>query len=186
MLLAVITYGENAFYINLNNNDLETGVELDLSLRDELQRDESRYIVGVNYIKVDQNESLVDIKIIGQGQFYVGYDSLFAGVGIKLVHLNSDFQAIPLGLVMALNIDQLAINRITIMGQIFYSPKPLTFSEGSYYKELRAEVSYDLIPLTKIYAGYRDINIEYNDKYRAGEQKLDYSSSAYYGIKFIF
>jgi hypothetical protein len=187
-ILLLISYlnSDNSAYVNLNNDDIEAGLEIDLMVRDELQASDSRYLVGFNYLKPDKKDALLDLRVVGQGQFYVGYDSLFIGIGAKGVRLNSDFYALPLGIALSYNLDGLPIGRITLMGQVFYSPTPLTFSKGTHYTEWRTELSYTVIPLAKLYVGYRDISMDFDDTYTKETRNFDYSSSAYFGLKFIF
>jgi len=173
-------------YLNMNNDELETGIHLDLAQFNH-KYDVNRYFVGVDYLYIEEEnngdyDSFLDLSFLMQSRVQ-SFRPLTIGIGVKSIYLEKSenkFMAIPLTLLAKLEFPLLGFkSRLT--GSFGYSPKPLTFKSGYRYKESRVEFGIDIVKRGTVIFGYRNIETKFFEN-----QYLDsrFSESPYIGLKF--
>ena len=154
--------------INMNNEELESNLNLDLAqFTNKLPV--NKYFIGLNYLYIEsdnvtskQTESMASLNLLMKNRLS-NFKPITFGLGVKLLSIqvggseSKTISAIPLGIYInfALPIYSLPISLST---HIYYSPKPLTFSDGDTYFEHRYELSFEVIDKGQVFIGYRDIS----------------------------
>ena len=178
------------FNININNDELESGIELDIAQFSKRMK-VNRYFLGLDYLHSEDDETssdsdhLTSVRFMMRGKFHRARTITF-GLGGKVVNGSAedyDVSAIPLGIYgnFKLPIKSLPISLTT---QFFYSPKPLTFGDGNNYTEQKYELGFEPFRMGEIYIGYRDIQFETTPE--LGEKKVAISQMAYIGFRIGF
>lgn len=177
--------------INMNSDELETGVHLDLAQFSN-SFSINRYFVGLDYLYVeseedssDETDYLLSLDFMMKNRL-AKVSAITFGLGAKILSTKvgeRDVVAIPLGIYMnfALPINSLPIS---LSAQFYYSPKPLTFNDGDKYFEQRYELIFEVIKMGEIFIGYRDLSVE--ESLNLGGENLDISKLPYIGLRFGF
>lgn len=182
--------GYHSFQINMNDEELESGIELDLA-QFVNKFPVNRYFVGLNYLYVEtdeniknQTEYMFDFDIMMRSRL-TNFNVLTFGLGAKALKTkigNLEVSAIPIGLYINFAIPIIKSLPISITTQFYYSPKPLTFSDGDKYLEQRYELSFEIIKMGEIFIGYRDIVVTP----QLGARDIGITKQPYFGIKIGF
>lgn len=155
--------------MNMNNEELESSLNLDLAQFVD-RFPVNRYFIGLNYLYVENikneyyTEYMASLNLMMRNRL-PNIRSLTFGLGAKFLSSKSSkvgelkdqtISAIPLGIYInfQLPIDSLPISLST---NIYYSPKPLTFTDGDTYFEQRYELSFEVVDKGQVFIGYRDI-----------------------------
>jgi hypothetical protein len=181
----------------MNNEELETKLKFDLAqFSDKFSI--NRYFLGMEYIYIERDE----VQHGGEESFEADYlfglnmmmknklvaiNAITFGLGGKFINTKiaqGSVSAIPLGLYVnfALPINSLPISLTT---EVYYSPRPLTFSNGDEYFEHRYELSFEVIQMGELFVGYRDVEITPNSD-GIDINKANISETGYVGIRFGF
>jgi len=174
-------FSKNIVGLNVNNSDLE--VHGAFVLNKFLNVDGNSAFVGnVNYIHGENNDEFN--WGLGVYQSYDEVDGLLFGFGLNNVY-TEDFIAIPLyAHIMYVLPFMDYFPKTNLSAKIIYAPEVLTFSKGDSYLEYRGEIDFDVINNISVYAGYRNIQAEHNDRIYIND--FDDYDSFYGGLKFNF
>jgi hypothetical protein len=165
MLMSPLSAYHN-FVININDNDLETGVSFDLGQwMHSLPIKE--YFIDMNYLYMENSQgeyrSVTDLDFILKKSL-PKFEELSFGFGTKFVYakrFKKSFTAMPLGIHLGLNFDVRGL-AISINALGYYAPKPLTFNDGDKYSETEFNLGFEVIERGLIYIGYREIRTYYH------------------------
>ena len=163
--------------IDINDEDLEVFVALDLNSYADYS-DSTTYLLDGYYLHTD-GDDLLALGLSGESTFQ-GVEGLALGFGARFVFAD-DFMALPLfGKAMY----TLPLNDsipTTSLGATFaYAPSVLTFSDGESYTEFRLEAGMEVIQNIHLFAGYRNIETEYE------HYDKTFNDSFYGGMKLSF
>lgn len=106
-----------------------------------------------------------DFGILVKGEVGDGSTGVTAGIGLKgviaTVNLN-DAVALALGGQVGFAVP--SVPRLGIIGQLYFSPNIVTYSDAERFAEADARVEYELIPQASAYIGYRRITVSLKTK----------------------
>jgi len=181
----------NSFELNLNDNTVET--KLDVYLNDKyVLNEESNYYFNLRYLYSEEDEdknSNNQQKLAGIGfkvmSPYVNDSGFKLGIGLNGVWADNNedlsFFALPIYLYATYELNE----KFDFGLDIGYSPSILTFADGDKYKEANIKASYKILDNGKIFVGYRKIRTEYElDK--KNNLKIDFDDTPYFGFSVIF
>ena len=177
----------NSAEININNDTLELVGEYILNDSYELN-DDSNYFFTISYLGSEDQESALTnkknqklatagFKIVNP---YIDDRGLSLGFGIKAVwadNYEKDFLATPLELFAKYEINE----QLSLDVGVAYSPKVLTHSDGTSYKDGKLKVNYKVIDNGYVYLGARTIKTEYKDN-----AEIEFDDSLFFGYKVQF
>lgn len=119
----------------------------------------------------DKDNFLADFGLLVQDEVGVNGPGITVGVGLKAATARaaaSDASAVAVGALVG--VKPLPDPRLNIVGQVYVSPKILSFGESTRYIETTARVEYEIIPQALVYLGYRSARFDLKNKPQA---KLD-------------
>ena len=173
--------------INMNNEELESGINLDLAQFVD-RFPVNRYFLGVDYLYIESQDTdyMTSLNFLMKNRLS-NFRLITFGLGAKILStkIGEDNEktifAIPFGIYInfALPIYSLPVSLST---HIYYSPKPLTFSDGDTYFEQRYELSFEVIEKGQIFIGYRDISATLQNLI----ENLTITKIPYIGMRFGF
>jgi len=189
-VILLISYLQLSAYhsimVNMNNEELETNINLDLAqFIDKFPV--NKYFIGYNYLYIEHNIETINtmqtVNILMKSRLQ-NYRPITFTLGTKFISADMNHKsisAVPFGFAMKF---ELPINSLPISfyAQVFYSPKPLTFSDGDTYLEQKYELSFEVIEKGQIFIGYRDIS---STLQKSGET-LEFSKIPYAGLRIGF
>ncbi len=131
---------------------------------------------------INDNDTMFGAGVYVENSFY-NYQPLSFQVGVRSVfsdHGGDNFIAIPIifGFKHKFYAGNIPIGAVG--AKVAYAPSPICFQDAQKYLETRVEATMQIIENVEIYAGYRNINTDYE------EYPLNYSDSGYIGFRFIF
>ena len=191
-IAAVSAMAMHNFSLNINDVDLEAGVELDMGQFNEAVEPNTTFI-GVKYLKIDSDySSYADPSAYVEASFkiqrQVNDTNFFAGLGVKLNYINNDgnndFMALPLSMKFGYKAETELPVYISLEG--FYAPKVLSLQEAEGYYEYRFNVDVEIIPNADINVGFRDMETKYEKTVGYSGSYIKYNRSAYLGFVFKF
>ncbi len=191
-LAAASAMAMHSFSLNINDVDLETGVELDMGQFNEAVEPNTTFI-GVKYLKIDSdyssyNDPSAYVEASFKIQRQIKDTNLFAGLGVKLNYINNDgnndFMSLPLSMKFGYKADTELPVYVSLEG--FYAPKVLSLQEAEGYYEYRFNIEVELIPNANVNIGFRDMETKYETTTGYGSSYIKYNRSAYVGFVFKF
>jgi hypothetical protein len=172
-----LLHAQSNIGLNINDEDLEVTASIDLNAL-TYYSDSTSYTLDASYLHTD-GDNLTTIGVSAENTFQ-GLQGLALGLGIKSVFAD-DFIAIPFfakaKYTLPLNY---TIPTTSLITSLAYSPSVLTFSDGESYTEFRAEADMEVITNVHLFAGYRNINTEYE------RNDVTFNNSFYGGMKLSF
>lgn len=175
----LFAYQRYGFGINVNTDTVEFEGRANVAplTSDPVFRN---FYIDMNLINAD--DTLFGAGVFVENVFY-NYHPLMFQVGLKSIftsHSGEDFIAMPILFGMKHKIYSGNIPVGTLGAKILYAPSPLSFQDAKKYLEYRIEATVQIIENVELYAGYRDIQTDYESG------SLDYDDAAYLGFRFIF
>lgn len=141
---------------------------IDINLRDKCAQ--FQYIASMSrdtpdsselhagFLYNSNNDYLGDFGLLVKGSVGERESGLVAGVGLKgIVATINDFNAAALALGGQVRYSIPAMNRLSIVGQIYFSPSIATYYDAERFADGVARVEYEIIPRASAYVGYRRI-----------------------------
>jgi len=187
--ILLISYSQlSAFHsvmVNMNNEELETNINLDLAqFIDKFPV--NHYFIGYNYLYIENNtyiNTMQSVNLLMRNRL-PNYRPITFTLGAKFISAdmnNKQISAVPFGFSVKF---ELPINSLPISfyAQVFYSPKPLTFSDGDTYLEQKYELSFEVIEKGQIFIGYRDIS----STLKQSDRVMEFSKIPYAGLRIGF
>jgi hypothetical protein len=173
---------KGTFGLNINSDDLEVEGRVSLATRTRTLEYRNFYL-DANFINGE------DDNLYGVG-FYVensphGYSNLTFDIGLRSIFSGNDatdetFVAIPIYVAAKARMYLGNLPKSALGFKLSYAPNPLSFSDAKSYLEYRIEVDMQLIDNINVYAGYRNIDTEYDS------DDVNFNSAGYAGFKFVF
>ena len=171
-----VAFAESSIWVDINNDDVELLGAIDLN-RYIGYNDSTNYLIEINYLH--SNDNLLTAGIVGQNRLQ-GAPNLTLGLGIKTV-FTDNFAAMPF---TARAIYRLplgpALPPTSLKGSFTYAPSVLSFRDADSYKAWRVEADMEVIHAIHLFAGYRDIDTNYETYDR------NFNDSFYGGLKLSF
>ncbi len=147
----------DALDVNLNNTAVQ--FKYSASIR-SLNKSNSEFHVGALYN--DSKNTCADIGVMVKGENN-SVPGMSIGVGIKAltgsIHygpFTNSMSAIAIGGEVGYTIP--TAKQIAILGEYFAGPKITTFGDAERFNQFSLRLEYEVIPQTKAYIGYREIN----------------------------
>ena len=169
---------QSSIGLDINGNDLE--ILGSYNFNSEIgYTGGTSYLIDASYLYNENEKSLVGIGVSGENSLTAA-EGLILGFGAKMVFAE-DYAALPLlaKATFILPFDN-EIPTTSIRGLFAYAPSVLTFSDGESYLEYRFEGDMEVISNIHIFAGYRNIDTDYERK------DLNFNDSWYGGLKLSF
>jgi hypothetical protein len=163
--------------LNINNEDLELSASIDLNAL-TYYSDSTSYALDASYLHTD-GDNLTTLGVSAESTFQ-GIEGLSLGLGIKSVFAD-DFISIPFFAKAKYTLPlHYNIPTTSFATSLAYAPSILSFSDAESYTEFRAEADMEIITNIHLFAGYRNIDTEY-DNYDE-----TFNNSFYGGMKLSF
>ncbi len=138
--------------------------------------------VGMIYTEADDYLGIVGLDI--RGEAGSGSPGLVAGVGVRGYGIGLDTVDIgALAIGGLLQYSPPSMNRLSIVGQVFYAPEILTFMDGKNLQSAEFRVEYKILTQATVYLGYRDIEADLD---AVGGGSIDIDNGGYLGLRFMF
>lgn len=135
-------------------------VAMEYRLRDEVRG--SRWGVGAMYN--DDNKAALasaTFNVVGQAD---ATGETFTGLGLKAVVHDTDLQtAASLALGGSVQYQPAELNGFGVQGQLYYAPEILNTNDAEAYHELMARVTYLVHPQARVFAGWTNATVKYDD-----------------------
>jgi len=146
--------------INLRDNSVQLQYIAPMG-RDSLGSSEMHG--GILY--TSDNDRFVDVGLLVKGNVGDRSSGILAGVGIKgLMATVNGSSAAALALGGQVRYSLPAVARLSIVGQLYFSPNIVTYRDAERFSEAVARVEYEVIPQAVAYLGYRRISFSLINK----------------------
>ena len=188
-LSSVAAFAMHSAEININDKDLEFGVNLDLGQVNNTVEPNTTF-VGFRYLNASDDNANADINAYGEASFLMKREmqnsGVIFGIGMKTNYTKvqgNSFVSIPLGVEVGYTLP-IAIP-IIFGSKVYYAPESLSFSDAKSFLEYRIDASMEVIEKGSLIFGYRNIdtNIE---TINHREIDVNYNESIYFGFRFAF
>ncbi len=180
IMAAMPLMAQNSAEININANDIEVAGKYELGYRFDYDGRSSRNYVHASYLysgdSHTKGDSLGEIGYLATGTLG-DLTRLRFGIGVKMA-LSDSYVALPLGVGVTYRVP--VEWPVKIGAEIYAAPNPLVFSDGKSYSAYRIGVESNVIPNASVYAGYRNIDLKYEDN------RKNFNDGWYAGIRFYF
>ena len=182
LLLTGLSQAESSIGLDINADDVELLGAFNLNSSIGYTGGTS-YIIDASYLH-NENDDLFTLGVSGENALEAAPGLIF-GFGFKAAFAE-EFMAFPLlgkvRYILPLDGD---IPTTSLFASYAYAPSVLTFLDGDTYSEFRAEVDVEAISNIHVFAGYRNIDTDYDlESNLIGEYKLN--DSWYGGLKLSF
>ena len=182
LLLTGLSHAESSIGLDINADDVELLGAFNLNSSIGYTGGTS-YIIDASYLH-NENDDLFTLGVSGENALEAAPGLIF-GFGFKAAFAE-EFMAFPLlgkvRYILPLDGD---IPTTSLFASYAYAPSVLTFLDGDTYSEFRAEVDVEAISNIHVFAGYRNIDTDYDlESNLIGEYKLN--DSWYGGLKLSF
>jgi len=182
LLLTGLSHADSSIGLDINADDVELLGAFNLNSSIGYTGGTS-YIIDASYLH-NENDDLFTLGLSGENALEAAPGLIF-GFGFKAAFAE-DFMAFPLlGKVRYILPFDGDIPTTSLFASYAYAPSVLTFLDGDTYSEFRTEVDVEAISNIHVFAGYRNIDTNYDlEENRIGEYKLN--DSWYGGLKLSF
>lgn len=165
--------------IDINLRDSSAQLQYSASMgRDTLGKSELH--AGVLFS--DKDNFVADLGLLVQDEVNSETPIISAGFGIKALAGRaqaSDVAAIAVGALVG--VKPFSDPRLNLVGEVYMSPKILSYSEAIRYIETSARVEFEIIPQAVAYIGYRSTRFDLLNKPMA---KID--DGLHVGLRMMF
>jgi len=186
ILCAASAFAMHNVELNVNNKDIEMGMKLDMGQFSDSTQPDTVFIGGKFLHGDKEHGDLAKDEDYGELNFLmkrgIGNSGLSIGLGVK-ANFIKDFASIPLGAEIVYRLPFLKQMPMRVGGSFYYAPEVLTMQDGKDYLEYRFEFDMEIIKNAHLLAGYRNIDVNYEDKH-GGDN--NFNASPYIGFRFAF
>ena len=184
LLSSAILFAESGVGLNINEKDLEVEGTLDSRNLKALQTTSTVYQADFNFLNAD-SEKLIGAGILATNKLE-GLEGVEMGFGAKFIWAevgDEDFTSLPLIVQARYTFPPLmyAIPPVSIEARGLYAPSVLSFGDSEDYSEVRVSVDIEMIDNVKVYAGYRNIHVDYK-----GISRNLFDTGYYAGLKITY
>lgn len=160
LLTACTTTLADNIDINLRDNSVQLQYGASIG-RDSLGTSELH--AGILY--TDNNDRFADFGLLVKETAGSSDSGVTSGVGLKGVLASTNgSDAVALALGAQVHFAPPAASRLGMVGQLYFSPNILTFSDAERFVEAVARLEYEVIPQAVAYLGYRRITFNLINK----------------------
>jgi hypothetical protein len=166
----------SSFGLNINSDDVEAHASFDIgnALGTE---GTTNYAIHASYLHSDDNLFKIGF---GASNTLEGASSFRFGIGIDAVFAD-DYAAVPIyGTVSWILPFDEPVPETTLGIYAAFAPSVLSFNDADGYGEFRFQAESEIIDRIHIYAGYRNIDTDYES------YDYNFNDGWYGGIKFSF
>ena len=177
LVTSLFSFEKGSLGLNINKDDVEFEGRTSVSLLTGTPVYSNFFIDG-NYINAKENLYGVGFSVENSP---INYQNLVFNIGLRGVfsdHNGEKFAATPISLGAKAQLFLGNLPATYIGAKYAYAPSALTYKDAKQYNEYRFEVDSKIIPNVNVYAGYRNIDTDYNS------QKYKFNDSVYAGFKF--
>jgi hypothetical protein len=171
-----LLHAQSSVGLNINDEDIEVRASIDLNAL-TYYSDSTSYTLDGSYLHTD-GDNLTTVGVSAQNTLQ-GVEGLTLGLGIKSV-FTDDFIALPLLAKAKYTLPFYSIPTTSLATSLAYAPSVLTFRDGESYTEFRVEADMEVITNVHLFAGYRNIDTEYET------YDTTFNNSFYGGMKLSF
>ena len=158
LLLSGLSQAQSSIGLDINSEDVELLGAFNFNSAIGYEGGTS-YVVDASYLH-NENDDLFTIGVSGENSLEAAPGLIF-GFGFKAAFAE-DFMAFPLlGKVRYILPFDSDIPTTSFLASFAYAPSVLTFSDGDTYSELRFEGDVEVISNIHVFAGYRNIDTDY-------------------------
>lgn len=177
-ILSLSSFAAAAHEIDLNVNDTAVRLAAAVDLGDDL-------VVDGSYFYHDDRGDVFGAGFHVTGPFTAGANALRAGLGVRLLRVDSEVLGRDSGTVMPLggfvNYRFPGYDRFSLGGSVYYSPDVLSFGDTRRYSEYNAWAAYSVVRRGQVYLGVRGIKADFE---RSPEVTFD--TGMHLGIRLRF
>lgn len=192
----VAAFAMHGVDININDKDLEFGVNLDMGQFNDTVEPNTVFL-GARYLKGHEDHS--DFSTNDNAYYELNFlmkkevaNSGFSlGLGVKgnytrarIGGSNRDFTSIPLGVEAGYKLPVNSMVPLYLGGSVYYAPEVLSMNDAKNFLEYRVNFDVEVIQNGRITVGYRSLDTNYDISGTTVDK--NYNRSAYIGFKFQF
>ncbi len=178
LVTSLFSFEKGSFGLNINQDDVEFEGRASVSFLTESPVYSNFFIDG-NYLNSDENLYGLGISVENSP---INYQNIVFDIGLRGVfssHDGEDYSAMPIMVGAKAQLFLGDLPTTYIGAKAAYAPSALSFQDADEYKEYRIEIDSNIIPNVNVYAGYRNIDTNYNSK------DYNLNDSVYAGFKFV-
>jgi len=178
LVTSLMSFEKGSLGLNINSDDVEFEGRAALSFLTDSPVYSNFYVDG-NFLNSDENLYGLGISVENSP---INFQNLVFNIGLRSVfsdHLGQDFSAMPIMVGAKAQLFLGDLPTTYIGAKAGYAPNALSFQDADEYKEYRVEIDSKIIPNVNVYAGYRNIDTDYNNK------AYNLNDSFYAGFKFV-
>ncbi|MGD9388666.1 MAG: YfaZ family outer membrane protein [Gammaproteobacteria bacterium] len=157
-ILSLSSFAVAASEIDLNVNNEAVRVTAAVELRNEL-------LIDGSYFYHDDRGDVFGAGFHVTGPFTAGVNALRAGLGVRLLRVDSDVAGRDSGTVLPIggfvNYRFPGYDRFSVGGSVYYSPDVLSFGDTRRYSEYNAWAAYSVVRRGQVYLGVRSIKTDF-------------------------
>jgi hypothetical protein len=178
LVSSLFSFEKGSIGLNINSDDVEFEGRSSVSfLMDSPIY--SNFFIDANYLNSDENLYGLGLSVENSP---INYQNIVFNIGLRSVysdHAGQDFWAMPIMVGAKAQLFLGDLPTTYIGAKAAYAPSALSFQDADEYKEYRLEIDSKIIPNINVYAGYRNIDTNYNNK------DYNLNDSFYAGFKFV-
>jgi hypothetical protein len=171
--------------LNVNADDVQANIDF------RINPYQTPLIIGAGFLYSDDDEEYWISNVHAAVKDEVFVPALSLGAGLKAVFGNTDFgprdfdtSALAFQFLGDYDFRKTAANFPLSIGVGFdYAPEVLSFSDTDEYQFFYAELAFHINEYAALFAGYRDLEIDYKD---GGDRDELSDDAAYFGVRFTF
>jgi hypothetical protein len=178
MMTAASAVKADALDLNLNNDSVQLLYISPFTSNEGIGG--ANLEVGVIYTEADDYLGIIGLDV--KGEAGSGSPGLVAGVGVRgyAIGLDTiDISALAIGGLVQYSPP--ALNRLSVVAQVFYAPEILTFMDGKHMQSVEFRVEYKILTQATVYLGYRDIEADLDFG-----GSVDIDDGGHLGLRFTF
>jgi len=178
LVTSLMSFEKGSLGLNINKDDVEFEGRASLSFLTDSPVYSNFYVDG-NFLNSDENLYGLGVSVENSP---INYQNLVFNIGLRSVfsdHMGDSFTALPIMVGAKAQLFLGDLPTTYIGAKVGYAPSALSFQDADEYKEYRFEVDSKIIPNVNVYAGYRNIDTDYNNR------AYNLNDSFYAGFKFV-
>ncbi len=188
LALSVSLFAAHDASVNLNSDDIELNGNIDIGEMNQTDYPNT-YFLTLGFLDVDNRESTDPLLSAGfmLRQDVTGMQGLRFGIGAKGTYTEVGqlkHAAVPLGVELVYTLPIGSTVPVVVSGSFDYAPSVLSFKDADMYMEKRIELGVQIVEQATIFAGFRDIDTDFE----VGGRKADYeyNDEFYIGFRIKF
>lgn len=157
-ILSLSSFAASASELDLNVSDKAVRATLGLDLRDDV-------VADLNFFHHQDRGDVYGAGLHVTGPFTAGMNALRAGLGGRLLRVDSDILGRDSGTVLPIggfvNYRFPGYDRFSLGGSLYYAPDVLSFGDTRKYQEYNVWAAYSVLRRGQVYLGVRGIKADF-------------------------